>query len=249
MRRFCRPVVAEDNVDPSDALQSSPPLALLLRDFPDLRALVDGKRVMDVGCGDGRQVVALAREFNCEAWGLDTNVKALEVAKALAEANLVGHATKFVASVAHELYGTFDVVLSQNAMEHYPDPVAVLQDMRRIARPGGKILITFGPPWYAPYGAHMHFFCRLPWVNVLFREKTVMAVRALYRDDGATHYEEVQGGLNRMSLRKFEGLIAQTGLPTDWIRYRCVRGLTFLSSIPIVRELFVNHVACSLQVE
>ncbi len=44
----------------------------------------------------------------------------------------------------------------------------------------GKMLITFGPPSYAPYGSHMRFFSKIPWLNIWFSEKTVMAVQRAY---------------------------------------------------------------------
>lgn len=40
-----------------------------------------------------------------------------------------------------------------------------------------SLLITFGCPWLSPYGSHMHFFTKMPWINVFFSETTVMRVR------------------------------------------------------------------------
>ena len=79
--------------------------------------------------------------------------------------------------------GGFDIVLSHNSMEHFGDPARILDVMKSALKPDGRLYITFGPPWYAPYGSHMHFFTRVPWVNLLFSERTVMAVRARYRND------------------------------------------------------------------
>ena len=36
---------------------------------------------------------------------------------------------------------------------------------------------------------------KLPWVNLLFPERVVLAVRSRYRTDGATRYEDCGGGL------------------------------------------------------
>ncbi|CAN5864331.1 hypothetical protein BH24ACI4_BH24ACI4_08100 [soil metagenome] len=58
----------------------------------------------------------------------------------------------------------------------------------------------------------MVHFTKLPWVNVLFSERTVMQVRARFRDDGATRYEEVVMGLNRMTIARFERLIRASGM-------------------------------------
>jgi hypothetical protein len=77
----------------------------------------------------------------------------------------------------------------------------VLDEMRLAACPGGCVLITFFEPWLSPYGSHMSHFTRVPWINVLFSERTVMNVRSLFRSDGATRYEDVEGGLNRIDSR------------------------------------------------
>jgi SAM-dependent methyltransferase len=144
------------------------------------------------------------------------------------------------------LDGTFDVVISQNSFEHLRDPAGTLATMRRLLAPAGEILITFCPPWFAPYGAHMGYFTKIPWVQLLFSEHTVMSVRSRFRSDGATRYEDVEMGLNRMSIRKFERIVRNSGLKVAWRKYVCVKKLNALGRIPLVRELFINVVSCAL---
>ncbi|HET9986316.1 MAG TPA: class I SAM-dependent methyltransferase [Longimicrobiales bacterium] len=219
----------------------------LRRYFPDLAGLVRGRRVLDFGCGAGWQAVALAREGAASVVGLDTNEAALAGARELAAGLGLGEdRVRFVARLPAEWLGGFDVVVSQNAMEHFAEPEAVLRAMCGALRPGGRIVMTFGPPWYAPTGSHMHFFTRVPWVNLVFSERTVLAVRSRYRSDGATRYEEVESGLNRMSVGRFERITRGLGLGVERRYYRCVRGLDFLGRIPLARELFINNVSCVL---
>lgn len=215
--------------------------------FPDLAELVRGKRVVDFGCGTGWQSAALAREGAAFVLGVDTNPRSLAGAREVAaRAGLGDDRVAFAPEVPEALRGTFDVVISQDSMEHFADPDAVLRVMRSAIHPEGRILISFGPPWYAPSGSHMHFFTRVPWVNLLFSERTVMAVRSRFRSDGARRYEEVESGLNRMSLAKFERVTARSGMRMLRQSYRCVRGVDVLAAAPGVRELFVNHVSCVL---
>jgi SAM-dependent methyltransferase len=109
------------------------------------------------------------------------------------------------------------IVISQNSMEHFEDPVKILDEMKSALNQDGKILITFAPPWFAPYGSHMHFFCKVPWINILFSERTVMKVRSNFRSDGATKYEEVESGLNKMTVTKFERIVANAKLTFEII--------------------------------
>lgn len=82
-------------------------------------------------------------------------------------------------------------------MEHFSHPVRAINQMKYLLNQMGRVIITFGPPWYAPYGSHMQFFTKLPWVNIFFPENIVMNVRSHYRDDGAKRYEEVEMALTK----------------------------------------------------
>jgi SAM-dependent methyltransferase len=222
-------------------------LAILRRNFPDLPGLVAGKEVLDFGCGPGLQSVALAQLGARKVVGLDTDPPSLAKARAAVERAGVTGRVELADRLRDEHKDRFDLVISQNSMEHFPDPAACLAVMKQAVRPGGTVLITFGPPWLAPYGSHMYFFTRLPWVHLLFSEKTVLKVRSRFRDDGATRYEEVEQGMNRMTLAKFERLIQESGLKVQYRKYECSRGLDALGRLPGIRELFVNHVSCALR--
>lgn len=212
------------------------PLTVLRREYPDLKQLIEGKRVLDFGCGNGHQSAALA-EMGADVTGLDINLATLDRARR-AHPNI-----RFVSDIADG--ETWDVVISQNAMEHFTSPKPVLMSMLNAVRPGGKLLLTFGPPWYAPYGAHMHYFCRLPWFHVLFSERAIMRVRAKYREDGAERFAEVESGLNQMSIAKFERLTR--GLNITRRNYVPVRGLGWMARLPILRELAINHVTVVIE--
>lgn len=180
-------------------------------------------------------------------FGLDRDERLLKEAQNLARQDGLESKTGFGDALPAPLKGRFEVVVCQNSMEHFPDPVQAMRAMESALSPEGIIFVTFGPPWYAPYGSHMHFFTRVPWVNILFRERTVMRVRARFRQDGAIKYQEVESGLNKMSVRRFERIVRESGMKVQWRRYECVKGLFPLGRIPVIRELFVNRVNCILR--
>lgn len=207
-------------------------LATLLDSFPDFRELIAGQDVLDYGCGDGFQAVAMARLGARSVHGVEIDASRLRNARELAE----GTANVTFSPSAS---GQFDRVLSLNSIEHFPDPAANFREMRDALRPDGMILASFGPPWYSPFGHHMYFFCDVPWINLAFSEKAIFRIRSLYRDDGATGFAP---GLNRMSIAKFERLVAETGLRFVRRRYRCVRRWDALGKLPGVREMAINQV-------
>ncbi len=219
-------------------------LKLLRRVFPGFDETIKGKRVLDHGCGEGWQCVGMIHAGADYAVGLESNEKTLSAAREVITGEGLAGKVEFFSSLPPALENSFDIVISQNCFEHYPDPEKALTEMRVALKEGGRLYITFGPPWFAPYGSHMHFFTRVPWVNILFSECTVMNVRGRFRNDGAKRYVEVESGLNKMSLEKFKHGLQQAGLATTRTNYECFKGLDFLGRIPVLNELSVIRVNC-----
>ncbi|WP_327050496.1 methyltransferase domain-containing protein [Halomicrococcus gelatinilyticus] len=100
-------------------------------------------RVLDVGCGTGFGTEGLL-EHTENVHGLDQSVHQLEKAwEKLGKHDPVS----FYRGDAERLPfrdDTFDVVWSSGSIEYWPDPVATLRDMRRVTRPGGRVLVV-GP--------------------------------------------------------------------------------------------------------
>ena len=236
----------EDYPETKEAWTLNNSLDLLLRYFPTLKEDIVGKDILDFGCGSGWQSVAIAVNGSRYVMGLDINPKLLQRAIDVAKEYNVDSRVEFREKIEKADQERFDIVLSQNSMEHFKDPGEVLNQMKEAAKKDGILLITFGPPWFAPYGSHMHFFTKVPWVNILFSESTVMSVRRYFRSDGATKYEDVEGGLNRMSIAKFEKIINYADLKIIKNKYTCIKGMNFLGKLPLIKELFINHVSCVL---
>jgi SAM-dependent methyltransferase len=222
------------------------PLALLCRVFPGFLSEVRGKDIVDFGSGKGYQSAALAESGARCVLGVEINPKHLADARAHVDRLGLVQKVSFVEKLDERVKRKFDLAISQNAMEHYGDPAGILREMASALKANGKVLVTFGPPWFAPHGSHMTYFARVPWVNLLFDERTVMRVRARFRNDGAIRYEDVESGLSKMSIRKFMRIVVESGLQVEFLKFDCVKGLDWLGKIPLVKELFINHVSCAL---
>ena len=238
---FSAPIGSDTSCD--DSYPPNQELTQLRECIPNFDARTTSARILDMGCGEGYQCIALSELGAKEVIGVDPNPRCYEAACQLLECRS-NHKVSFCREPPQ---GLFDIILSKDAMEHYPDPEGILDEMKSMLAPGGEILMIFGPPWFAPYGAHVMCFTKLPWVNIFFSEKTVMNVRSKYRHDGAKRYEEMEGGLNRMTIARFERIIKQSDLKVDYLYYSCIKRFDFLSKIPILREFFINHVTCILK--
>jgi len=248
LRKLCKPP-ANGNGDPYVLVRTgvSEMIQHFRRDFgPGFETVLAGARVLDVGCGTGEEAVALSRLGAGRTYAIDMRREMMQ----LATEQLPGNSTIIlVQGDATRLpfrSDTFDVAISRNSMEHFQDPAAILAEIQRVLRPRGRFFVTFGPPWYGPYGAHMQFMTDVPWIQVLFSEWTLMAQRRSYRSDGAQRFVEVEGGLNQMSVAKFERLVAVSGLRPLNVTLRPVRGLTALTRVPGLRELFTQSISCVL---
>lgn len=129
-----------------------------------------GERVLDLGCGAGRFVAAL-REAGADPVGVEVAGAALERARAVAP----GADLRLLAddgSIPLE-HGSVDLVWCSEVLEHVADGSHLLQEARRVLRPGGRILVTV--PFHGrvqaaliallrfdahfdPQGQHLRFF-------------------------------------------------------------------------------------------
>ncbi len=106
-----------------------------------------GQTVVDVGGGGGWFTAAFrARGAHCYLFEPDS-------------AELFSRATVPAGAVVSDGYwlpvgdGQADVVFSSNVLEHVPDPMGLIEEMIRVARPGGLIYLSY-TNWYSPWGGH-----------------------------------------------------------------------------------------------
>jgi SAM-dependent methyltransferase len=156
-------------------------------------AKLEGKRILDVGCGVGMYTSAFLRETN-HVFGVEVEhervVEARERAAGVAQA--VGERLPFPDEA-------FDVVFSHEVLEHVADDRACVAGMVRVARSGGRIVV-FVPNRLYPFETHGIFwrgryrFGNIPlvsWLPAPLRARLAPHVRAY-----------TAGGLNRL----FDGL-------------------------------------------
>ena len=103
--------------------------------------LPESVRLLDVGSGNGA-FVAAARDAGLDAWGQDLASQS--------EGPYV-----YVGALHDVAFPTddFDIVTVHDVLEHLPDPLAALREIRRVLRPGGKLLVDF-PRFHHEAGKH-----------------------------------------------------------------------------------------------
>lgn len=94
-----------------------------------------GQKILDVGCGRGHLVKALTGH-GIEAWGIDLNPNASELAGDLNVRTMSAAALEFGDA-------SFDSVVSFHAIEHIPPLTQAMAEIARVVKPGGKILLVY----------------------------------------------------------------------------------------------------------
>ncbi len=105
---------------------------------------LDGKRIVDVGCGGGILSEAMARQ-GARVLGVDLAERSLKVAQLHAmEAGIDNVAYREVAAevLAEEQPGQFDIVTCMEMVEHVPDPAAIVAACAKLVKPGGWVFLS-----------------------------------------------------------------------------------------------------------
>jgi len=127
----------------------------------------EGGHLVDFGCGNGAQTLFFAGDF-ARVTGVDVSEIYLEdFRREIVIRGLEGR-IKTVATDGGPIPlpdGAADVVTSFTVLEHVPDEQAALAEMRRVLRPGGKLIITVPNRWwiFETHGADLPL---LPWNRV-----------------------------------------------------------------------------------
>ena len=114
---------------------------------------LQGKRVLDVGCGRGEVVLYCLRQ-GAEACGVDYSADALQLARQGAGTE-PGHYQRADARYLPFRNESFDLALMLDIVEHlYPaELAAALVDVRRVLKPGGTLIVHTMPNlWYYRWG-------------------------------------------------------------------------------------------------
>ena len=108
-----------------------------------------GMRALDVGCGTGDDVRAMAAIVGDGGGAVGVDVSEALLAEARKRAEEAAVRVEFHTGDAHALPfadASFDVVRTERVLQHVHDPARVLDEMRRVARPGGRIAAA-EPDW------------------------------------------------------------------------------------------------------
>jgi len=129
--------------DPESEFKPLHDINPLRLEFIDRRVGLNGKRVLDVGCGGGLLTEAMA-SLGAHVTGIDLGEAPLAVAKL--HLKLSGHNVSYerisAEALATQRSAAFDVVTCLELLEHVPDPASTVRACATLVRPGGAVFFS-----------------------------------------------------------------------------------------------------------
>jgi 2-polyprenyl-3-methyl-5-hydroxy-6-metoxy-1,4-benzoquinol methylase len=102
------------------------------------RTATDAKSILEFGCGEATLGAALKARQKCRVVGIEIDRNAAAIAKKRIDDVYCGDAREIV----ELLQETFDWIIGGDIIEHLDDPWTFLSDLRRITKPGGRLLLS-----------------------------------------------------------------------------------------------------------
>ncbi|MDO9226482.1 MAG: bifunctional 2-polyprenyl-6-hydroxyphenol methylase/3-demethylubiquinol 3-O-methyltransferase UbiG [Pseudomonadota bacterium] len=129
--------------DPNSEFKPLHDINPLRLEWIDRQAGIQGKQVLDIGCGGGILAESMAAS-GALVTGIDLSEKALKVAKLHQLESGVQLDYRLIAAedLAVEQPETFDVVTCMEMLEHVPDPASILAACAAMVKPGGWVFLS-----------------------------------------------------------------------------------------------------------
>src|SRR5690606_31434748 len=184
---------------------------------------LDNAKVLEAGGGVGMYAAQIHKRFTPHVECFDIELERVQEAR-----REVPHAVVAAAEYLPYQSNYFDTILSSDVLEHVADDRMAAQEMVRVLKPGGRLIVFVPNRWY-PFETHGHYwrgeyhFGNTPLINYLpdvLRNRLAPHVRAysrrgllsLFSDQPVKviHEARIYGG--------YDNLIARLGAPAKAVR-------------------------------
>jgi ubiquinone/menaquinone biosynthesis C-methylase UbiE len=206
---------------------------------------LDGRGVLDLGCGDGFIPLGLclgsrpSRVVGTDIVATDVDDLAA-LSRRVLQAELpeqLSFETCTETTLPFE-DASFDTVVSWSVFEHVSRPVEVLREVHRVLRPGGHLFLQIWPLYHSEHGSHLWYW--LPAFEHLRRPADELRAQVASADDlpaGAIEATLVDfDTLNRMTLDRLQRSLVAAGFRIT--RVELLTGTTHLpeglEDVPLV---------------
>lgn len=231
--------------------------------YTNKKEMFEGKTVLDIGCGAGGKSLYYITQGAKHVYGVDVVASYKEESEALAESLNLKDQFTFICADAKALPypdNSFDTIIMNDAMEHVAEPEAVLSEVLRVLKKGGRVYINF-PPYNHPFGAHLSDAIYIPWVHLFFSEKTLIRdykelVKELPDGENRINFriskdksgKEYFSYINKMTIKRFKKILKKLNITPNYYCEMPLRSIVKpLAKLPVFKEMFVKMAVCVIE--
>jgi SAM-dependent methyltransferase len=188
---------------------------------------LEGKRVADIGCGDGIIDLGLAVKGRPEELiGYDLmdvdSEGLLRAARAAGVVEELPSALRFERSAPVNIPAPdehFDLVTSWSVFEHVDDPVGLLADIRRVIKPNGCFFLQLWPFFDSEHGGHLWHHYDGPFPHHLRRDEDIIDdVQGDVATDPRRSADDEYRSLNRITLEDLQRALLRNRFVVDKLK-------------------------------
>ncbi len=170
----------------------------------DRMGIKAGDRILEVGVGTG--INASLYPKNCTVTGIDLSTSMLDKAREKVAKEGLRHVRLFEMDAANMAFpdDSYDIVYAPYLISVVPDPVKVVTEMRRVCRPGGRIIVL------------NHFRSANPLLSWCERAISPLTVHIGFKSD-----LDLPGFLAQANLKPVS--IEKVNVPKIWSLVTCIK--------------------------
>lgn len=221
------------------------------------KPLLEGARVLEVGCGFGRLSIDMALSGAKQVIGIDITSKAIDVANNNLKQNYpqLKNIVEFIKIDLKDFTEfNFDYIVSKDTFEHVLNLDEMINAIKMRLKPGGKLYTGFGPLWNSPFGPHGLIQGRqviknpVPWWHLLAGEtRFINRYNRHYPKNKINSVHEI--GLNKLSMSDYRKLIHASGLSVKYFEVNrgdnlALKAFELIRRLSVLEEYFSNNIYC-----
>ncbi|MEU0687347.1 SAM-dependent methyltransferase [Streptomyces uncialis] len=131
----------DDAADPASVARATERLTDLVA---DRLAIAPGGHILDVGCGNGKPGLHIARRLDVRLTGITVSTHQLGLARAAVHTSDQDRVEFRLADATHSHFApdTFDAAFAIESLLHMTERTTVLTELARVVRPGGRLVVA-----------------------------------------------------------------------------------------------------------
>lgn len=212
-----------------------------------------GKDILDAGCGPGGKTLWYAGQGCRSIVGVDIDPVRIGHARTFLAKNPTPNVEIMEGDLSQLPFNddSFDIIFLNDVFEHIDRPLLekVLRELKRVLRPGGRICMEF-PPWTSFDAAHLYDHIHIPWCQMLFSDRTLIAVvehiGTRGPDIGSSNVVEHYLELNRITIPEARALFDRLHFQVPVFRFERIKGIALFSWWPWLDARLTRRVVAVL---